>query len=250
MIIHQCDSSFFANQNFVVVIGSIHTPTNLISFSFVSESQQQLDLLSPFQLYFNYKLIFVQHQYWRLITTFLFFGTFSFTFMFNIMFTYRYARMLEEGSFRSNSADFFFMLLFGAVLMTIIAPFVKLLFLGHAFTIMLVYVWAKRNTQIQLSLFGEFGYLMCFFCHFIFGITRINSSSIILGLFNFRAPHLPWILLGFSLILGNSVLTDVMGILVGHVYYYLQDVFPYLPGGWRCEFLFLIRQDMYITYIN
>lgn len=167
----------------------------------------QLDLLSPFQLYFNYKLIFIHHQYWRLITTFLFFGTISFTFMFNIMFTYRYSRMLEEGSFRSNSADFFFMLLFGAILMIIIAPFVKLLFLGHAFTIMLVYIWAKRNTHIQLSLFG---------------------------LFNFRAPHLPWILLGFSLILGNSILTDVMGILVGHVYYYLQDVFPYLPGGFRC----------------
>ena len=63
--------------------------------------------------------------------------------------------MLEEGSFRSNSADFFFMLLFGAFLMVLVAPFVKLLFLGHAFTIMLVYLWSKRNPAVQLSLFGE-----------------------------------------------------------------------------------------------
>lgn len=126
--------------------------TNKFSLLF----KQQLDIISPFQLYFNFKLIFGHYQFWRLITNFLFFGTFSFTFMFNIIFTYRYCRMLEEGSFRSNSADFFFMLLFGAVLMSLIAPFVKLLFLSHAFTIMLVYIWAKRNTQIQLSLFGKF----------------------------------------------------------------------------------------------
>ena len=29
------------------------------------------------------------------------------------------------------------------------------------------------------------------------------------------------------------MLTDVLGISIGHIYYYLQDVFPYLPGGFR-----------------
>lgn len=28
-------------------------------------------------------------------------------------------------------------------------------------------------------------------------------------------------------------MTDVMGISIGHIYYYLQDVFPHLPGGFR-----------------
>lgn len=65
-----------------------------------------------------------------------------------------------------------------------------------------------------------------------------------LGLFNFRAPHLPWILLAFSLILGNSVLTDVLGISIGHIYYYLQDVFPYLPGGFR-----ILKTPRIIVYL-
>jgi Derlin-2/3 len=53
------------------------------------------------------------------------------------------------------------------------------------------------------------------------------------GILNFHAPYLPWVLLGFSLLLGNSLVIDLMGIGVGHVYYFLEDVFPNKPGGFR-----------------
>lgn len=102
-------------------------------------SSQQLELVTPFQLYFNPYLIFQKFQVsfisssivqliicccfvfqvWRLVTTFLFFGSFGFNFMFNIIFTYRYCAMLEEGAFRTRTADFFYMFLFGAVLMSV-----------------------------------------------------------------------------------------------------------------------------------
>jgi len=166
----------------------------------------QLDIVTPFQLYFNPTLIFRHYQIWRLLTTFLFFGPFGFTFLFNLIFTYRYCRMLEEGSFRGRTADFFYMFIFGGTLMTVIALFVNLLFLGHAFTIMLVYVWSRRNPYVRMNFFG---------------------------LLNFQAPYLPWVLLGFSLLLGNAILVDLMGIAVGHVYYFLEDVFPSQPGGFR-----------------
>ena len=35
----------------------------------------QLDLVTPFRLYFNPTLIFKQLQFWRLVTNFMFFGT-------------------------------------------------------------------------------------------------------------------------------------------------------------------------------
>ncbi|XP_014218785.1 derlin-2 [Copidosoma floridanum] len=114
----------------------------------------QLDLISPFQLYFNPILITKQFQLWRLITTFLFFGTIGFNFFFNIIFTYRYCRMLEEGSFRGKTADFVMMFIFGGICMVVFAFFVNLLFLGHAFTIMLVYVWSRRNPLIRMNFFG------------------------------------------------------------------------------------------------
>jgi Derlin-2/3 len=71
---------------------------------------------------------------------------------------------------------------------------------------MLVYVWARRNPHVRMNFFN---------------------------LLTFNAPYLPWVLLGFSLLLGNSVSVDLLGMAVGHVYYFLEDVFPNQPGGWK-----------------
>ncbi|XP_019718518.1 derlin-2 [Hippocampus comes] len=166
----------------------------------------QLELITPFQLYFNPDLILRNYQVWRLITNFLFFGPVGFNFLFNMIFLYRYCRMLEEGSFRGRTGDFVFMFLFGGLLMTIFGTFVSLVFLGQAFTIMLVYIWSRRNPNVRMNFFG---------------------------LLNFQAPFLPWVLMGFSLLLGNSIIIDLLGIAVGHVYFFLEDVFPNLPGGGR-----------------
>ncbi|XP_075025062.1 derlin-2 isoform X2 [Calonectris borealis] len=144
----------------------------------------QLELITPFQLYFNPELIFKHFQVWRLITNYLFFGPVGFNFLFNMIFLYRYCRMLEEGSFRGRTADFVFMFLFGGLLMTLFGLFVNLVFLGQAFTIMLVYVWSRRNPYVRMNFFG---------------------------LLIFQAPFLPWVLMGFSLLLGNSIIVDLLG---------------------------------------
>ncbi|KAM9097342.1 derlin-3 isoform X2 [Sarcophilus harrisii] len=135
----------------------------------------QLELITPFQLYFNPDLIFRKFQVWRLVTNFLFFGPLGFSFFFNLLF-------LSQ--------------LFGLL--------ASLFFLGQAFTIMLVYVWSRRNPSLRMNFFG---------------------------LLNFQAPFLPWVLMAFSLLLGNSILVDLLGIAVGHIYYFLEDVFPNQPGG-------------------
>ena len=145
-------------------------------------------------------------QLWRLITCFCFYGGIGFNFFFNLLFTYRYCRHLEEGSFRGRAADFLLMFLFGGTLMIIMALFVNIVFLGSALTIMLVYVWSRRNPFVRMNFFG---------------------------LLNFQAPYLPWVLLAFSLLLGNSIIVDLMGIVVGHIYYFLEDIFPREPGGFR-----------------
>lgn len=55
----------------------------------------------------------------------------------------------------------------------------------------------------------------------------------LLKLFFFQAPYLPWVLVAFSVLLGNSVLVDILGIAIGHLYFFLEDVFPNQPGGRR-----------------
>jgi Derlin-2/3 len=41
------------------------------------------------------------------------------------------------------------------------------------------------------------------------------------------------VLLGFSVLLGNAIWVDLMGMAVGHVYYFFEDVFPQQRGGFR-----------------
>lgn len=55
-----------------------------------------------------------------------------------------------------------------------------------------------------------------------------------LGFFTFNAPYIPWVMLTFSVLLGNSVATDLIGIAVGHMYYFLEYVYPVLAEtrGW------------------
>ena len=73
-----------------------------------------------------------------------------------------------------------------------------------------------------------------------------------LGLFPFTAPYLPWVLFGFSFLLGNSPVVDMMGIAAGHIYFYFDDVYPEVARirGWPVryylrapEFLSSVAED-------
>jgi Derlin-2/3 len=168
--------------------------------AFVTTAACSLELLSPFQLYFSIERVFEQHQLWRIITNFLFFEQeFNLDFFFRMFFLVRYCRTLEEGSFRGRTADFFYMILFGSIIMLLVAPILGMHFLGSSLTFMMVYLWGRRHPYSQLNF---------------------------LGVFTFTAPYLPWVLLGFSILLGHNGLTDIVGIVVGHMYYFLEDVYP------------------------
>lgn len=81
--------------------------------------------------------------------------------------------------------------------------FSKILFLSNSLTFMMVYVWSKRNPFVHMSF---------------------------LGLFTFTAPYLPWVLLGFSVLVGSSPWVDLLGMVAGHAYYFLEDVYPIMTG--------------------
>lgn len=51
-----------------------------------------------------------------------------------------------------------------------------------------------------------------------------------LGFLQFNAPYLPWVMLTFSVLIGNAVIMDVIGICVGHMYYFLEFVYPVMAS--------------------
>ena len=170
-----------------------------LTLSFLTTAGCALELISPFSVYYNSNLIFRKGEVWRLATNFFFFGSLGMDFVFHMFFLSRYCRLLEEGTFRGRSGDFFWMLLFGAASLNAVAPFVNIQFLGSSLTFMMVYVWGRRNKNVNMSF---------------------------LGLFAFTAPYLPWVLLAFSAALGSSPTTDLLGVASGHAFYFLNDVYP------------------------
>eukprot|EP00371_Babesia_bovis_P003504 XP_001612151.1 hypothetical protein [Babesia bovis T2Bo] len=46
---------------------------------------------------------------------------------------------------------------------------------------------------------------------------------------NVPAPYLPWVMLALSHFSGSSLTENIMGIFVGHTYYYFTEVFPTMP---------------------
>ncbi|KAG1654214.1 hypothetical protein FOA52_006958 [Chlamydomonas sp. UWO 241] len=168
------------------------------TLAFVTTAACSLEIFSSHKLYYNTKAI-MNGEPWRLATNFLWFGNFGVDFVFHMFFLLRYSKSLEEGSFRGRSADYLWMLLLGSVFMIVAAPFLDVMFLGPSLTFMMVYVWARRNQYVRMSL---------------------------LGVFTFTAPYLPWVLLALSIVLGNSPYIDLLGIAAGHIYYFLEDVYP------------------------
>lgn len=166
----------------------------------------QCHILTPFQLFYSYRAVFHKSQvcipkewtrmrkdidfwqYWRLISTFIYFGPLSLNLLFHIFFIQRYARMLEESA--PSVAHFAWLLFYAAVTLLTIAPLSSQLFLGTTLSSTLVYIWSRRNPDTRLSF---------------------------LGLLTFKAPWLPWVLIAFNVVLhGHWPKDELCGIVVGH----------------------------------
>jgi len=128
-------------------------------------------------------------QYWRLVTTFFYFGPLNLDLLYHIFFLQRYSRLLEESSGRSP-AHFTWLLACVAGLLLCVAPIFSIAFLGSALSNTLIYIWCRKNPDTMLS---------------------------ILGIIVFKAPFLPWVLLSFSLVMHSTVpKEELCGIIVGH----------------------------------
>jgi len=175
--------------------------------AFLTTAACTFEYISPYSLYFDWTLIY-HGQVWRLISSYFYFGEFSIEFVFHMYFLIRYSCLLEEGDFRGRTANYVYMLLFAVVNISLIASCIDVQFLGSALTFMMTYIWGRRNEDIEMSLFG---------------------------VLHFNAPYLPWIMLAYSVWMDHDVTTDLLGIAVGHLYYYLEYVYPVVAGvrKWR-----------------
>ncbi|ONI24988.1 hypothetical protein PRUPE_2G273500 [Prunus persica] len=172
---------------------------------FMTAAALYLQLYNPSNIELDYGLVIKRFQVWRLITSFFFLGPFSFPFAFRLIIIARYGVGLERGPFDKRTADYVWMLVFGAISLLVMAvvPYLFSPFMGPSVVFMIVYVWSRE-----------------------FPNARIN----IYGLVSLKGFYLPWAFLGLDLIFGDPLKPDILGMVAGHLYYFLTVLHP-LAGG-------------------
>ena len=85
-------------------------------FSFGLSLAVTLEVTTPLKLYFNWKLIYKNREYWRLFTSLFYTGSLSPHTIFNFYLCFRYSYGLESTAFRNKPADFLIFITVGAVI--------------------------------------------------------------------------------------------------------------------------------------
>ncbi|XP_057415530.1 derlin-1 [Lotus japonicus] len=165
----------------------------------------QLGLYQPVHIALLYPQVFYGFQVWRLFTNFFFLGPFSINFGIRLLMIARYGVQLEKGPFDRRTADFLWMMIFGGFALLVLSaiPFLWTPFLAISVVFMLLYIWSRE-----------------------FPIAQIN----IYGLVSLKAFYLPWAMLALDVIFGSPIIPDLLGIIAGHLYYFLTVLHP-LAGG-------------------
>ena len=155
---------------------------------------------------FDAVMISKKFQVWRLITPFIFSGKFSFNFAMHMMILYENCRRYENNPYNTgaggSTADFIFMILFAMAILLTVAYIFQFLVLSESILYVIMYVWSRREPDAQLNIFG----------------------------FRFKAIYLPWVYLMIKLVMGQDLILPFIGIVVGHLYYFLVDVVPQSYG--------------------
>ena len=122
--------------------------------------------------------------------------------MFDFYLFYRYSGMLESGAFRNRPADYLMLYFFSCTQFLFWAYVLGLQFLSTCVSTMMLYIWARKNPNFLISFFDVFQFRSCF---------------------------LPLFMLGLIFLFGFDPTMDIIGSLVGHLYYYLDEVVPRIP---------------------
>jgi Derlin-1 len=167
----------------------------------------RIGLLSPMYMILLWDKFVYSFQLWRPLTAVFYYPITpqtGFHYLINLYFLYSYSTRIETGTFDGRPADYLFLLVFNWIVLVIIGFIGEFYLLFEPMILSVMYVWCQLNRdQIVQFWFGT----------------------------QFKAIYLPWVLVLFNLILRGGGLTELIGILVGHLYFFIMFKYPQDYGG-------------------
>lgn len=162
----------------------------------------QLEILNPMLIALNWPLVINKLQVWRLLSSVLFFGTFSFQFLFQLYFFSSFSSKLESNEIFNRPGDYLFFLLCQIILLDVISLALAwpngFPMLGPSLVFAILYYWSRREPYAMLNFFS----------------------------FTIKGYQFPFALIFFQLLIGGNIWMDLLGLASGHIYYFLKEVVP------------------------
>ncbi|ORC85997.1 uncharacterized protein TM35_000311830 [Trypanosoma theileri] len=166
-----------------------------------------LTVISSFEVIDIERLLLTQKvitrmELWRPFTSAFFLGKFSFNWPFSLAILVMYSNYNEKFDYDGKSGDYLWMWLFMITAVTVLGLLIPLYITSSALMMGLCWVFCKRHPEMRMTLF----------------------------VFEFRANTFPWVLLVFHVIMGGGFVEDIVGIIIGHLYYFVKDILPETQG--------------------
>jgi Derlin-2/3 len=130
-------------------------------------------------------------------------GGLSPSFVFRLLWTVQYGGPLERTAYQFDPAGYLYMLMVCGAALLAASPVFNMYFMGSALVMSIIYVWSRNFTDGNVSLYG---------------VIQIRSF------------YLPFAFAAITLLLGQPLLPDLVGIGAGHMYYFLKDIYPRQSG--------------------
>ena len=107
-------------------------------------------LINPYHLLLDFGLLFKKFHIWRLLTPFLFAGTFSQSFLFSLVMMY-FMLIRTEQLFKNKYGDFMTLVLF-LMFTTMLFSWIygNYMVLHSPFIFAMMYVWCKMEPNVQV----------------------------------------------------------------------------------------------------
>lgn len=161
---------------------------------------QVIKLASPLDLYFDFNLMMKNQEYYRLITSLLYFGPAVPATLFSLLSFANFASLIEVDLFGRKPAEFVVFLLYVSISSILSSVFTREVFFGPIITLTCLYYWTKHHGNMSMQIMG----------------LPINIKA---AYAPFAYAAMNYYRQGFW-----GMIPNVIGIVLGHLYFYFHDV--------------------------
>lgn len=164
-----------------------------------------LGVVSPAVYSLDWGYVLRRFHVWRPLFTLLHQQKLNFNFLLKVMYLYQYSKQLELGAFAGNTPDYVAALMYVSLGLWLSTAVTQGVVLGPALVSAIVHLWGRHNPTLPVSLYG-----------FV----------------SIPAGYLSFALVGLFFVINGGALDwqSIVGIIVGHAYFFMDQIYPTLPG--------------------